>query len=131
MCIRDSYYTADGGLISTPYDLTVFFRSLMHGGIINAASLAEMLTWMTPSEQDPDFYEIQYGLGIFRMTTIGGTCYFHSGDAIGYYADMMYFPDNGTTVAYSVNSNYGKIDEFVSTKEAMDAIITAVRGTAR
>jgi D-alanyl-D-alanine carboxypeptidase len=29
------YYTADGGLISTPYDLNVFFRKLMGGELIS------------------------------------------------------------------------------------------------
>ncbi len=34
----------------------------------------------------------------------------HSGDAIGYYANMLYFPSDSTTIVYAVNSNYGKID---------------------
>src|SRR5690606_29630670 len=41
------YYTADGGLISNPYDMNVFFRALMNGQIINSNSLNEMLTWKT------------------------------------------------------------------------------------
>lgn len=119
------YYTADGGLISNPYDMTVFFRALMAGKIISSASLEEMLNWKTPKEQDPEFYEIQYGLGIFRMETPRGVAYFHSGDAIGYYANMLYFPEDGTTLAYAVNSNYGKIDQAVSTKAAMEKIMLA------
>ena len=121
------YYTADGGLISNVYDMNVFFRALMNGQIINSGSLNEMLTWKTPSEQDPEFYEIQYGLGIFKMTTPAGVCYFHSGDAIGYYANMIYFPDDGTTVVYAVNSNYGKIDQYVSTKTAIEKIISVLK----
>jgi len=121
------YYTADGGLISNAYDMNVFFRALMNGQIISPGSLNEMLTWKTPSEQDPEFYEIHYGLGIFKMTTPGGICYFHSGDAIGYYANMIYFPADGTTIVYAVNSNYGKIDQYVSTKTAIDKIISMVK----
>lgn len=121
------YYTADGGLISNAYDMNVFFRALMNGQIINSTSLNEMLTWKTPSEQDPEFWEIHYGLGIFKMTTSGGVCYFHSGDAIGYYANMIWFPDDGTTIVYTANSNYGKIDQYLSSKTAIEKIISAVR----
>ena len=56
-----------------------------------------------------------------------GECYFHSGDAIGYYANMMYFPEDSTTVVYAVNSNYGKIDAFVSTKDAITNILNVTK----
>jgi len=117
------YYTADGGLISNPYDMNVFFRALMNGQIINSNSLNEMLTWKTPREPDPDFFPISYGLGIFKIETDKGIAYMHSGDAVGYYANMIYFPGDNTTIVYAVNSNYGKIDQFVSTREAMEKII--------
>lgn len=120
------YYTADGGLISTPNDMQVFFRALMHGQLLGPAELAEMLTWQAPSQQDPGFYDIAYGLGIFKMKTAHGTCYFHSGDAIGYYASMLYFPADSTTLVWAVNSNYGKLDEYVSTKDAMARLIDGV-----
>ncbi|HLW62395.1 MAG TPA: serine hydrolase domain-containing protein [Flavobacterium sp.] len=121
------YYTADGGLISNVNDLNVFFRALMSGQLINQNSLDEMLDWKAPNEQDSEFYEIYYGLGIFKMITPKGECYFHSGDAIGYYANMMYFPEDSTTVVYAVNSNYGKIDQYVSSKGAMEKIILATK----
>lgn len=121
------YYTADGGLISNPYDMNVFFRALMSGQIINSNSLSQMLTWKTPNEPDPDFFPITYGLGIFKIDTEEGIAYMHSGDAVGYYANMMYFPDDSTTIVYAVNSNYGKIDQFVSTKEAIEKIIIGTK----
>lgn len=121
------YYTADGGLISNPYDLSVFFRALMNGQIINSNSLNEMLTWKTPKDPDPDFFPISYGLGIFKIETDQGIAYMHSGDAVGYYANMLYFPGDNTTIVYAVNSNYGKIDQFVSTKEAMEKIINETK----
>lgn len=117
------YYTADGGLISNPYDLNKFFRALMSGQILNTATLSEMLNWKTPKEQDPEFFPIHYGLGIFKMETPEGIAYFHSGDAIGYYANMIYLPADSSAVVYAVNSNYGKIDQFVSTKEAIEKIL--------
>jgi D-alanyl-D-alanine carboxypeptidase len=121
------YYTADGGLISNPYDLSVFFQSLMKGQLINSQSLGEMLTWKAPREQATDFFPIFYGLGIFKIETAKGVAYMHSGDAIGYYANMLYFPDDSLTIVYAVNSNYGKIDQFVSTKEAMEKIIDVIK----
>jgi D-alanyl-D-alanine carboxypeptidase len=121
------YYTADGGLISNPYDMNVFLRALMQGQIINNTSLNEMLTWKTPNEPDSNFFPITYGLGIFKIETPKGIAYMHSGDAIGYYANMLYFPADSTTIVYAVNSNYGKIDQFVSTKEAMEKIINIAK----
>ncbi|MBL0007792.1 MAG: serine hydrolase [Saprospiraceae bacterium] len=53
------YYTADGGLISNPYDMSVFFQRLMEGQILNSTSLDEMLTWISPKEPDTEFYPIQ------------------------------------------------------------------------
>lgn len=121
------FYTADGGLISNPYDMSVFFQALMNGEIINVNSLSEMLDTRAPKEQDEDFFDIEYGLGIFSMQTDQGLAYFHSGDAIGYYANMIYFPDDSTTIVYASNSNYGKIDEFISTRSAMSTIIETVK----
>lgn len=121
------YYTADGGLISTPYDMSLFFNALMHQKIINSNSLHKMLTWQKPKDTDPGFFPISYGLGIFKIETSSGTAYMHSGDAIGYYANMLYFPDDSSTIVYAVNSNYGKLDQYVSTKDAMNKIITSIK----
>ena len=121
------YFTADGGLISNPYDLNVFFRALMNGQIINANSLNLMLTWKTPKEPDQAFFPISYGLGIFKIETNKGIAYMHSGDAIGYFASMIYFPSDRTTIVYAVNSNYGKIDQLVSSRAAMGKIIDEIK----
>lgn len=121
------YYTADGGLISNPYDMNCFFTALMTGQIINNMSLTQMLNWQTPKEQDTDYFPIEYGLGIFKIQTSKGIAYVHSGDAIGYYASMLYFPADGTTVVYATNSNYGKIDNLISSKQAVENIINTVK----
>lgn len=121
------YYTADGGLISNPYDMSLFFQALMQGHILQASSLSQMLQWKTPQEVATDFFPIHYGLGIFKIETPQGIAYMHSGDAIGYYANMLYFPSDSTTIVYAVNSNYGKIDAFVSTQEAIQNFIQLVK----
>lgn len=121
------YYTADGGLISNPYDMSVFFQALMNGQIINSNSLNEMLNWKIEKNPQPGFFPISYGLGIFKIDTDKGIAYMHSGDAVGYYANMIYFPSDGTTIVYAANSNYGKIDQFLSTKEAIDKLISVTK----
>jgi len=120
------YYTADGGLISNPYDLNIFMRGLFNGQLISNSSLEEMLVWQNPNETDGDFFPLSYGLGIFKIETDYGEAYMHSGDAIGYYANMLYFPDSDVAIAYTVNSNYGKIDEYVSSKNALESIFRTI-----
>jgi D-alanyl-D-alanine carboxypeptidase len=122
------YYTADGGLISNVHDLSVFMRALFNGELISEKSLQEMLTWQLPKNPDPSFYPMSYGLGIFKIETPYGNAYHHSGDAIGYFATMIYFEDSKTTLAWAANGNYGKIDELISSKSAMEKIFTAVFG---
>lgn len=117
------YYTADGGLISNPYDMCRFMRALGEGQLLDAASMQQMTDWRPKKNPDPEFFPMEYGLGIFRMHTAQGPVWFHSGDAIGYYANMMYFPETGMAAAYAVNGNYGKIDEFTLTKEAIAYIL--------
>lgn len=120
------YYTADGGLISNPRDMVRFMQALCNGNILSSASRAQMLSWQTPKNTDPAFFPIHYGLGIFRMDTPWGEAWFHSGDAIGYYAIMLYFPAQQTYIAWAVNGNYGKVDAFTSTKPAMEKIFGTV-----
>jgi D-alanyl-D-alanine carboxypeptidase len=122
------YYTADGGLISNVHDLSVFMRALFNGELISDESLQEMLTWKIPKNPDPEFYPLSYGLGIFKIETPYGIAYHHSGDAIGYYATMLYFEDSNTTLVWAANGNYGKIDELISSKSAMEKIFNAVFG---
>ncbi|HRG23055.1 MAG TPA: serine hydrolase domain-containing protein [Chitinophagaceae bacterium] len=120
------YFTADGGLISNVYDMNIFLRNLFAGNIINTASLTEMLTTIPPLNTESDFFPIQYGLGIFKISTSFGDAYMHSGDAIGYNASMLYFPASQTTLVWAVNGNYGKIDQFVSSKDAMNKIFDVI-----
>lgn len=116
------YFTADGGLISNPYDLYIFLKSVVTKGIISEESFDIMTDWISPSTDN----EIFYGLGIFKMKTKFGDIYIHSGDAIGYAATMMYLPAHDVFICFAVNGNYGKIDEFTQGKEAIEHIIEKV-----
>jgi D-alanyl-D-alanine carboxypeptidase len=116
------YYTADGGLISNSYDLNKFMTKLFQGEILSEESLAEMLSWVEPSEGNGDGFKTFYGLGIFKIETDFGPAYIHSGDAIGYFASMAYFPNQKVTITWAVNANYGKVDEFTQSKKAIEKI---------
>ncbi len=69
------YYSADGGLISNSYDLSLFLEKLFEGAIIAPQTLDEMLTWVAPLEPDEDEFTIFYGLGIFKIETEFGPAY--------------------------------------------------------
>ncbi|ULQ50907.1 serine hydrolase domain-containing protein [Flavihumibacter fluvii] len=124
------YFTADGGLISTVSDINTFLTSLCTGKIIPAASFNEMVNGLPTKTNDPGFFPIAFGMGIFKMDTPWGEAYFHSGDAIGYYATMVYFPSSRTTIVWATNGNYGKIDPIISSKNAMEKIFKIVFGKA-
>jgi len=120
------YYTADGGLISNAFDLNLFMTRLFSGDVLSQASLNEMLSWQTPKETYGDGFETDYGLGIFRIHTGNGMAYIHSGDAIGYFATMIYFPQQKVTLTWAANGNYGKLDAITQSKEAMERVFAAV-----
>jgi D-alanyl-D-alanine carboxypeptidase len=120
------YYTADGGLISNSFDLNTFLTKLFDGQVLRDSSLQQMLSWKEPAEQEKDGFKTAYGLGIFRIETNHGPAYIHSGDAIGYMASMVYFPEQRVTITWAVNANYGKVDEFTQSKKAMEDIFDTV-----
>ena len=122
------YFTADGGLISNPYDLTRFMRLLFTGQIIGEDALDQMTTFVYPKEEDPELFRTGYGLGIFSLDTEFGPAYLHSGDAIGYFASMVYFPEHDVTVSWAANGNYGTLDDLQQSKETMEEIFRMVLG---
>jgi len=120
------YYTADGGLISNAYDLNVFLHALFNGQILTQESLRMMIDWQEPNDQSADGFHTAYGLGIFEIKTEFGPAYLHSGDAIGYFASMVHLPHQNVTLTWTVNANYGKIDQHTQSKETMENIFKIV-----
>jgi len=119
------YFTADGGLISNAYDLNIFMTALFSGQVLSASSMDEFLDWQAPKTDYGDGFETYYGLGIFKIITQYGEAYIHSGDAIGYVASMVYFPEQQVTITWAVNGNYGKLDDIVQSVEGMEKIFAA------
>jgi len=116
------YFTADGGLISNTFDLNIFMTALFSGQLLSASSMEEFLSWQTPKKEYGNGFETHYGLGIFKIITQYGEAYIHSGDAIGYAASMVYFPEQQVTITWAVNGNYGKLDDIVQSVEGMERI---------
>lgn len=85
--------------------------------ILSNESLKEMQSFVALPD-DSEFFKTYCGLGVFKAETDYGITYFHSGDAIGYYASMMYFPETGVTISWQTNGNYGTLDKLESSKEA-------------
>jgi len=120
------YYTADGGLISNAHDLNLFLHALFNGQVLSKESLNLMLNWQESKEQPTEGFKSAFGLGIFKIETEFGSAYIHSGDAIGYFASMVHFPSQNVTITWAVNGNYGNIDQYTQSKEAMENIFRHV-----
>jgi hypothetical protein len=88
----------DGGLLSNAYDLNIFMTRLFSGQVLTEPSMNELLSRQAPGEQPGDAFETFYGLGILKLTTGFGPAWMHSGYAIGYFASMLYFPEQKTTI---------------------------------
>lgn len=84
------------------------------------------MTWKSPDNKPIKDYKVEYGLGIFRMKTPFGYAYNHSGDGIGYYATMSYFPDQKVAISWATNGNYGKLDDISQLSEAIHMIFETV-----
>ncbi|HEV7332638.1 MAG TPA: serine hydrolase domain-containing protein [Flavisolibacter sp.] len=85
---------AYGGIGATPFDVLLFFESLVQGTLLSPASLQEMKTWVQGKEStQPD-----YGLGLeFYQYHPGSSPQFgHEGDGIGSTTQVFYVPDNNT-----------------------------------
>ncbi len=116
------YFTADGGLLSNTHDLNRFMELLFTGKILGSEALLQLTDFRYPSTEEPELFRTGYGLGIFQVDTEFGPAYLHSGDAIGYFATMVHFPEQGVTVSWAANGNYGTLDELTQTKEVMERV---------
>ncbi|MCC8246020.1 serine hydrolase domain-containing protein [Saccharothrix luteola] len=94
-----SWISSGGDMISTTRDLHTFFSALLGGELLPAALLAEMCAPHPTGIPDMD-----YGLGVFVLTTTGGgTVICHNGAAIGHAALMCATPDGSRTLTAALN----------------------------
>ncbi|HYG83669.1 MAG TPA: serine hydrolase domain-containing protein [Verrucomicrobiae bacterium] len=98
---------AAGSLVSTPQDITRFFKALMAGKLLSPAQLAKMQTVV---EMGPEYEEIwpgvRYGLGIMRFDLpCGGVYWGHGGDVIGYNNTNGVTPDGKRSAVVASSTN--------------------------
>ncbi|GAA2212638.1 serine hydrolase domain-containing protein [Nonomuraea monospora] len=94
-----SWVSSGGDLISTTRDLQTFISALLGGRLLPAELLAEMCTPYPTGIPDMD-----YGLGVFVLTTAGGgTVVSHNGASVGHAALMYGTPGGGRTLTAAIN----------------------------
>ncbi|MFF3442152.1 serine hydrolase domain-containing protein [Streptosporangium sp. NPDC002721] len=94
-----SWISSGGDMISTTRDLRTFFSALLGGRLLPAPLLAEMCTPHPTGAPGMD-----YGLGVFVLTTEnGGTVISHNGGMAGHAALMYGTPGGGTTLIAALN----------------------------
>ncbi|RSN16221.1 alkaline D-peptidase [Nonomuraea sp. WAC 01424] len=94
-----SWISTGGDMISTTQDLHTFISALLGGKLLPATLLAEMCT-----PHPTGIPNMDYGLGVFVLTTDGGgTLISHNGAAVGHAALMYSTPDGSRTLTAALN----------------------------
>ncbi|MFI6510290.1 serine hydrolase domain-containing protein [Streptosporangium sp. NPDC050855] len=93
-----SWISSGGDMISTTRDLHTFISALVSGKLLPAPLLTQMCTPYPTGAPGMD-----YGLGVFVLTTPGGTVISHNGGMAGHAALMYSTPDGATTLTASLN----------------------------
>lgn len=91
--IHPSVLFGAGDIVSTPYELNVFFYNLFNGTLVSENSLNEMKN-----------IEGTFGLGLFEIPFYGRQALGHTGGMPGFNAITLYFPDEGVLVSYATNA---------------------------
>ncbi|MEW1841483.1 serine hydrolase domain-containing protein [Nonomuraea angiospora] len=94
-----SWVSTGGDMISTTRDLATFISALLGGRLLPAHLLAEMCT-----PRPTGIPNMDYGLGVFVVTTDGGTLISHNGGTVGSAALMYSTPDGSKTMTAALNS---------------------------
>ncbi|MBE1583110.1 serine hydrolase domain-containing protein [Nonomuraea angiospora] len=93
-----SWISTGGDMISTTQDLHTFISALLGGTLLPAPLLAEMCT-----PHPTGIPNMDYGLGVFVVTTDDGTLISHNGAAVGHAALMYSTPDGSKTLTAALN----------------------------
>lgn len=101
MPTRTSTYSAAwmaGAYFSTARDLAKWWQDLMTGRVVNATSLAAMMTTAGPEG---------YGLGVVRRALGGRTIWSHSGEIRGFSSVALHDPAKRASIVVLINENPG------------------------
>ncbi|MEO3928880.1 serine hydrolase domain-containing protein [Micromonosporaceae bacterium B7E4] len=95
-----SWNSSGGDMISTTQDLHTFISALLGGKLLPAPLLAEMCT-----PHPTGIPNMDYGLGVFVLTTDDGvTVISHNGASVGHAALMYSTPDGSKTLTAALNA---------------------------
>jgi D-alanyl-D-alanine carboxypeptidase len=92
---------ASGNLLASADDLARAGDRLFRGDMLSARSRREMTHWVKALNPP------EYGLGLGRDELAGEEVWGHSGDVVGFHADLWYVPESGVTVAALINHQAG------------------------
>jgi len=118
MPTRTSTYSAAwtaGSYFATASDLARWWQALLTGRVVNATSLAQMMTTAGPRG---------YGLGMSRQQLAGRTIWSHTGEILGFSSIGLHDPEKRVTVVVLVNENPAPV---VGIASALLTILTGVR----
>ncbi|MEM7515231.1 MAG: serine hydrolase domain-containing protein, partial [Bacteroidota bacterium] len=121
----DELGSADGGIISTAYDMGRFMKMLAEGEVVNSQSLQKMTDWFDIPVEGDDDDETKFtrnGFGLEYYETPEGITYGHTGAVDGFYTLMFYFPDQQTTFIYQINGG----TDFDAWLDAVDELRKAI-----
>lgn len=91
--INDGAGLADGGLISTVGDVTIFYQALLHDQtLLNEDSMAILLDFQDDGEG------ARYSLGLGEWEDDGVTGWGHSGGVLGFLSIGVYLPESEATI---------------------------------
>ena len=92
---------ASGNLLASAEDLARAGDRLLRGELLRAESRREMTQWVKALEPP------EYGLGLAHDELAGERVWGHSGDIVGFHADLWYLPKSRVTVAALINYQAG------------------------
>jgi D-alanyl-D-alanine carboxypeptidase len=92
---------ASGNVLASAYDLARAGDRLFCGELLSARSRREMTHWVKALEPP------EYGLGLARDELAGEEVWGHSGDVVGFHADLWHLPRSRVTVAALTNYQAG------------------------
>jgi len=95
---------ASGGIVSTPRDVSRFFRAYVGGRLFDGAVRAEQRAFLRGTSQPPGPGPNAAGLGLFRYSTRCGTVYGHTGSFPGYRMFGASTSGGRRSVVFSVNA---------------------------
>jgi D-alanyl-D-alanine carboxypeptidase len=97
-----------GGIVSTPADVSTFFRALLGGELLDEDQLSEMLRTVDTSGEPLAAQGAENssgaGLGIFRLDLDCGSTWGHGGDMPGYSNQVVASRDGSKVVVVAQNT---------------------------